>query len=720
LSLKRKKDFIRQNQNLPAEDLAAKTGLSQSQVQKLLDRIETDKRTGPQQDEGSAVKNKIHWAVAFVPALLTFLFYLPLLHHDFVYWDDPAFITQNPNIRFLNPQFFHWMWTTLDTGNWMPLSWLSLALDYHWMGLNPKIYHLTNLLFHGINTTLVFILGLKVLQVTSRQRDGSIKDQDNLWVLLTALLTAILFGLHPIHVESVAWAAERRDVLYAFFYLLALLFYLDYAQSPQMRIKKLIVCFGFFLLALMSKPMAVTLPLILLVMDLWPLARLRSPWARILLEKIPFLLASLVLGIITISAQSGVGAMGPSGGLTLAFRVMNAFHSVIFYLVKMAVPIHLVPFYPIIHPEENTFTAVNFTSALLVLLISFFCWRQWKKEPYWAAAWLFYLISLAPALGILQTGIQAAGDRFTYLSSLGLFLLFAGIATKLLLKNRAVLILFFGGLTLALSAGTWFQLVLWKDSISLWESVVRIYPDVSQLAETNLGTSYEAAGRLEDALREYNRALTLPPTNPHVLDLKGLLLLKEGRIDEAIEAFKSAIALEPVGDPTLPYQHLWLAYEKKGLQPEALAVVESATSKYPASALLQYYLGISDWYAHQAEKSEEAFQKAFALEPDNPEYLTSLASLYQKQGRDKEAIDLYKEGIEKLPQEPVYYLNLGKIYLAKNLFPNAVEMLQTAAQIQTNNPEIFQFLGQAYEKQGQPELAAQSFERAKILGNPGH
>jgi protein O-mannosyl-transferase len=643
LSLKRKKDFIDQNQNMPIEELAAKTGLSQSQIQKLLDGIKTGERVAPRFDEGPGLKNQAYWAVALVPALLTFLFYLPLLHHDFVYWDDPAFIIQNPNIRSLNPQFFHWMWTTLDTGNWMPLSWLSLALDYRWMGLNPEIYHLTNLLFHGINTTLVFILGLRVLRIAPGQKNGSIKGPDNLWVVLTALLAAILFGLHPIHVESVAWAAERRDVLYAFFYLLALLFYLDYAQSPEMRIKKCVACFGFFLLALMSKPMAVTLPLILLVMDLWPLARLRSPWTRIFLEKIPFLLASLLLGVITISAQSEVGAMGPVGGLPLAFRVMNAFHSVIFYLVKMAVPIHLVPFYPITHPEENTFTIANFASALLVFLISFFCWRQWKKRPYWAAAWLFYLVSLSPALGILQTGLQAAGDRFTYLPSLGLFLLFAGAATKFLLKHRAVLILFFAGLTLALGAGTWFQLGLWKDSISFWESVVRIYPDVSQLAQTNLGTSYEAAGRLEDALREYDGALALPPTNPHILDLKGLLLLKENRTDEAIEAFKSAIALEPVGDPTLPYQHLWLAYQKKGIQPEALAVVESATSQYPASARLQYYLGISDWYAHQPEKSEEAFQKAFALEPNNPEYLTSLASLYQKQGQS----ELATQSLEK-------------------------------------------------------------------------
>ena len=658
--------------------------------------------------------------MALVPALLTFLFYLPLLHNGFVYWDDPAFITENPNIRSLGLSFFHWMWTTLDTGNWMPLSWFSLALDYRMMGLNPEIYHLTNLLFHGINTTLVFILGLRILRLGPWQKDVSNRSHDNLWVVFTALLTAILFGLHPIHVESVAWAAERRDVLYPFFYLLALLFYLDYAQSPQTMIKKFVACFGFFLLALMSKPMAVTLPLILLVMDLWPLSRFRSPSARILLEKIPFLLASLLLGVITILAQTKAGAIGPSDILPPAFRVMNALHSVIFYIVKMAAPIHLVPFYPIIHPQENTFSAANVSSALLVFLISFFSWRQWKKRPYLAAAWLFYLVSLSPALGFLQTGLQAAGDRFTYLPSLGLFLLFAGAATKLILRNRMVLIIFFAGLTLALGAGTWFQLGLWKDSITLWESVVRLYPDVSQLAHTNLGHSYEEARRLEDAIKEYNRALAIPPPNPHVFDLKGFTLFKEDRIDEAIEAFKSAIALAPEEDFALPYQHLWLAYQKKGLQLEALAVIEPAAQKYPDSAQCQFYLGISYWYARQTEKSVGAFQKALALEPDNTEYLVTLASLYQKQGNEKKAVDLYKEGIARLPQEPLYYLNLGKIYLAEGLYPNAVETLQTAVQLQPNNPEIYQFLGQTYEKQGQPELAAQHFEKAKMLGSQAH
>ncbi len=677
-------------------------------------------QTKPIPHQEQNVKHPLFWGAVSLSTLLTFLFYIPLFHNDFVFWDDPIFIIQNPNIRSLNASFFYWMWTTLDTGNWMPLSWLSLAFDYQLMGLNPQIYHLTNLIFHLINTTLVFLLSYKVLTIGFSLKEPSRFIQNHSWILLTSFLTAILFGLHPIHVESVAWAAERRDVLYSFFYLLSLIFYLDYVSSLNKSIAKWILCFLFFLLSLMSKPMAVSLPIVLWIMDFWPFRRLRSPWGKILLEKIPFLMTSLLLGVITFSAQSQAGAMGSHGGLPFSFRVMNAFHSFIFYLVKMAVPIHLVPFYPLLHPQENAFTFVNIASVLLVFLITFFCWKHWKKRPYLAGAWTFYLVCLLPASGILQTGLQAAGDRFTYLPSWSLFLLFSAVFSKLLLRNRAILAVSVGCLTIALGSATWNQLGIWNNSIVFWESVELVYPDVSQLVQSNLGQSYDHAGRLEDALKEYDRALAIPPLNPYILDLKAQVLLKENKIDEAIEALKSAIKLETEGDPTVPYLHLWMAYQAKGLQPEALSLMELATQKYPNSAPCQFYLGISYYNSKQLENTQKAFQKALNLEPTNPEYLVSLASLYQKQGQEKEAVDLYKQGIEKVPQEPRCYLNLGKIYLAQGLYSNAINVFKTAAQIQPNDPEIFQTLGMAYERQGQRDLAAQSYERAKYLENQTH
>ena len=293
------------------------------------------------------------WTIGLLPVLLTSFFYLPVLKNNFVNWDDAEVIQENIHIRYLNLDSLHWMFTTFLSGNWIPLTWLSFAVDYRLGGLNPLIYHLDNLVLHGLNTLVVFFLSLKLLGRMPRQETFGAGQGILNWKWMAAFLTAILFGLHPIHTKSVAWATERKDLLSGFFFFTSLWVYLDYAANKKNS--SYLICLGLFLLALLSKPMAVTLPLVLLLLDFYPLERLSGQWTKRVLEKIPFWAASLLSGWITIIAQSQSKAFSAMDKLPMLFRISNAFHSVDFYLAKMFIPLDLAAFYPL-PPDQNIFS----------------------------------------------------------------------------------------------------------------------------------------------------------------------------------------------------------------------------------------------------------------------------------------------------------------------------------------------------------------------------
>ena len=326
---------------------------------------------------------------------------------------------------------------------------------------------------------------------------------------------------------------------------------------------------------------------------------------------------------------------------------MNAFHSIVFYLWKMLVPVPLVPFYPIVRPETSAGTLPNIAAMLLVLLVSIACLRYGGgKRAYLSAAWLGYLVILAPVLGIVQVGSQAAADRYTYFASLSPFLLGSAAVAALAVPTAAearpsgirqwsalglcgVLVAVLGYLTVG-------QIAIWKHSTTLWEHVTRAYPDASQIARTNLANAYRQAGRVDEALREYDRALAL--TAPHAIphEGKGLALLDKGLVDEAIVEFKTAITLDP--RHAKAYRNLWVAYDKKGMTDEALAAVQQAVEVDPEFAEGYSSLGISYGRKGRFEDSERAFAKALSLESANPQYLANLATTYQRAGKLDRAI----------------------------------------------------------------------------------
>ena len=517
-------------------------------------------------------------ALSLALFLAVLLAYLPVLHNGFVNWDDPEAIKENPYIRDFSLPSLQWMFTTFHTGNWIPLTWLSLALDYQIGGLNPVVYHLDNLLLHGLNTVLVFFLSFQILGVAWKNRDPAVQGLSKGRSLAAAALAALLFGLHPIHVESVAWATERKDVLCGFFYLLSLLAYLRWAGAAAGRNGKAALCLGLFVLAAMAKPMAITLPVAMLVLDYWPLGRLPASWREALREKIPFFLAALVFTGLAVTAQAQWNAISPEGDSGLPFRAMNAFHSLAFYLWKMILPVHLHPYYPLV-PGAGAFSLPNLLAASAVLLVSWACFSARRIRPYWAAAWLYYLATLAPVLGLLQVGGQAAADRYTYLPSLGPCLLLGTWVVLSLRKNILLGFLFCFLIAGGLGALTWRQAGLWKDSVTLWENAAKANPGVSQLIHSNLANAYRSAGRPGDAVSEYDQAIAIGPPRAYPHDGKGVALLDKGLTEEAIREFQQAVALDPADLPA--HRHLFLLYQKLGRNQEAMEEYQEAARLVP-------------------------------------------------------------------------------------------------------------------------------------------
>ena len=543
---------------------------------------------------------------ALAVAAVTAALYVPALAADFVNWDDLAGIRDNHHLRSLGWRSFRWMFSTFASGNWIPLTWLSHAVDYRLWGLNPLGPHLTNVILHSLNTYLVFFLSRKFLSLARASERGNSTASEGEGDLLVPTLAALVFGIHPVHVESVAWVTERKDLLCALFYLLSVSEYLASSLSSGPNYRRLSSCFGFFCLALLSKPMAVTLPVVLLLLDAWPLRRLRAGRPVVLLEKIPFFLLSLIVGLVTVKAQSSVGAVASFERAPAAFRVMNALHSIVFYVRELVAPVELVPYHPIRAVSEGAFGLPNLLAAVIVVAVTAGCAHCWRRgHPSPLTAWIYYLVTVAPVLGIIQVGTQSAADRYTYLPSVGLGLLFASGVAQLskAVHRRAkhalvpkLLSLPLAAWLLWLAVSTVVQIRVWENSYTLWRHVTDAYPE-----------------------------------SPFALDGLGSALLEQGLPEAAIPHLKRAVEIQPSYVPS--YQSLWYAFNRLGRHEEALGVIQQALGRAPRRAEAYNSLGITLARLRRFQDSANALEKATALEPRSAEYLANLSSSYRSLGR---------------------------------------------------------------------------------------
>ncbi len=471
-------------------------------------------------------------ALAFT---ITAVFY-QVRTYDFVNYDDPGYVYENPNIQDgITSKAIKWALTTGYAGNWHPLTWLSHMLDWQLFGSNAGGHHLTNLIFHVANTLLLFIV---LKQMTQR-----------LW---PSAFVAALFALHPLHVESVAWVAERKDVLSTFFWILTMWAYLRYVKRPS--VARYLLTLLAFALGLMSKPMLVTLPFVLLLLDYWPLGRVSSEQRRIyhlIREKIPFFVLSVISSVVTFLVQQSSGTVAKLIQVSLKIRIFNALISYVEYIEKTIWPVHLAVFYP--HPDQSIPILYTVISAILLLVVTILVLRFAKGHRYLVTGWFWYLGTLVPVIGLVQVGQQALADRYTYITLTGLFIIIAWGMPELLTKWRykkialtplALLVI------LAMSVCTYFQLRYWQNSITLFQHALDVTGD-NYMAHFCIAEPLRKQGRLDEAIYHYKRALAealwldLNPAQTHYYLGQVLVQVQGEKINEAITHFEEALRLSP-------------------------------------------------------------------------------------------------------------------------------------------------------------------------------
>ena len=538
------------------------------------------------------MNKKIRCIIAASVALVTLLIYLPALRNGFVgIWDDNAYVVENPHIRSLDAAFFRWAFLDFHVSNWHPLTWISHAVDYALWGLNPLGHHLTNIVLHAVNTALVVMLALMLLDIVKKRsvQNGAASLLNDRTVLIAAVVTGLLFGIHPVHVESVAWVAERKDLLCALFFLLSVMAYVRYVLDQESGVrsqesedsgkngaggftvffnKYYLLSIALFILALMSKPMAVTLPVVLLILDWYPFTRILSIQTLLTagIEKLPFLALSLVSSIIAILAQSAGESIGSLELIPFSTRLLVAAKSLIAYLGKMLLPLNLIPFYP--YPKDATLFSFPYASAIILAAgITAACIVLAKKQRLWLSAWGYYVVTLIPVLGIVQVGNQAMADRYTYLPSIGPFLVTglcaAGIAEKARFFSRKPVLGMIAPLVVAivvffsLAAGTVQQIGVWKNGFVLWDHVIAKGFE-SATAYNNRGLSMDAMGQRDKAIADFSRAISMEPGNYFAYNNMGVMYGKDGQYQRSIDYFLKAISINP--EFTDSYCNLGLSY----------------------------------------------------------------------------------------------------------------------------------------------------------------
>ncbi|HEX9046381.1 MAG TPA: tetratricopeptide repeat protein [Verrucomicrobiae bacterium] len=565
--------------------------------------------------------------VCFALALGTALLYWPITHHPFIIFDDLQYIADNGHVNTgITWDNFVWAFTTGEQANWHPITWLSHQLDWTLFGTNAGGHHLINLLFHVANTLLLFLF--------LRRATGA------LW---RSAFVAALFAWHPLHVESVAWAAERKDVLCAFFSLLTLLAYARYAagevsengnESRQSVIRHSSLFYGLsllcFALALMSKPMAVTLPFVSLLLDFWPLRRTHgsgfslSTIKALAVEKIPFFTLALGSCIVTYLVQAHGGAVA---GTSVADNLANAVLAYGGYIAKFFWPADLVVVYP--HAAHWSMTLVLATAAVLVLW-TFLCVRNWNKSPFLAVGWFWFMGALVPTVGLVQVGAASMADRYTYIPSIGFFIVVVwGAAGLFSATARAKVWLPVVG-CLALLACAWTtsrQVACWRGSIPLFWHALEVTKD-NYIAENCLGKSYEVAGDNAAALVCYRAAVAAEPRFPSSHFNLAMCLLTTGQRAEAIEYLQTAGALAP-RDPNIQY-NLGIYFAQQNQWTNAMNCFSNSLLTRPNYPAGQFALASALANVGAPAAARDHYREALRLKPNFPEAKTNLERLLKE------------------------------------------------------------------------------------------
>jgi len=633
------------------------------------------------------------------------------LGHEFVNYDDDLYVYENPAVtRGLTLQGIIWAFTHVHCSNWHPLTWVSHMLDCQFYGLSPGGHHLTNILLHTATAILLFLI--------LRQMTGA------LW---RSAFVAAVFAIHPLRVESVAWVAERKDVLSGLFFMLTIGAYARYAQrrsrvepsslrsaasgsrepraqsvsalDPRLPALDYCLVLLFFALGLMCKPMLVTLPLVLLLLDYWPLVRVAGGGWRVtrfgvqvpqlstlnhlLYEKLPLFGLAVASGMVTIFAQTK--AIQSFEQISLPLRVGNALISYVAYLGQMFWPSGLAVLYPFAAMDVGVSGVVLSLVLLAGISAGAFVLRH---RRYFLTGWLWYLIMLAPVIGILQVGSQARADRYTYLPQIGLYVLLTWAVADLCAgwRHRRVVL---GGCATILLVALIFcarvQTAYWRNSESLWTHTLACTSD-NAIAHNNLGVTLLQKGKVDEAIVHYQKALQINPDHVEAHIDFGNALIKKGSVDEAMVHYQKALQINP--DSAKAHDNLGNALFKKGNVDEAIIHYQKALQIKPGSAETHYNLGNALLQKGNVDEAIVHYQMALQIKPDNTEAHNSLGGALLQKGKVDEAIPHFQRALQIKPDNAEACYNLGNALLQKGRADEAITHYQKALQIKPNYLEV--------------------------------
>lgn len=610
--------------------------------------------------------------IACMLVALTFALFARVAAHDFINYDDPDYVTNNPHVQQgITWETVQWAFTATQPANWHPIAWLSHLLDFQLFGLNPAGHHLVSALIHALNAALLFA----ALRGLTGDRGCS-------------ALVAGLFAVHPLHVESVAWVAERKDVLSSLFWFATLAAYAWYVRKPAPA-RYMLVAIG-LALGLMTKSMLVTLPFVLLLLDRWPLKRIDasnvfSPtaWRWLIVEKIPLFALSAACSVMTISTQRGEGALISLEHIPYWARIANACDAYTAYLLKTIWPAGLSVFYP--HPGTDISLWRAGFAALFLAVCTIAVLLRVRKQPYLAVGWFWYLGVLAPVIGVVQAGTQSMADRYTYVPLVGIFIAVTWGLDELAHSKQARARLTAAGMAClaALSVCTWFQLGHWQNNDTLFTHAIA-NTERNALAHNNLGFEYLKRGDNAAALELFRRAVEYAPNWDQPHGNLATALLELGDAEAAVEQAARAYRLVDGGSAAPPEAQalLYVArfYSERNDMTSAIPYAVRATAIAPQWLDGRVFLGETLLASGRVNEAIEQLAKAQHLDPSDTRTLNSLGVAYLKRGEPAEAELVLREAIELEPTNPEFLHHAGLAKLAQGDTQGAVRRFEAALQ----------------------------------------
>jgi len=619
--------------------------------------------------------------------------------NDFINLDDPGYIIENNIVQSgLNFQNIKWAFTSVVLANWHPLTMISYMLEWQLFGANPAGYHIVSLMLH-IGAVIILFLFLY-------------KSTKHFW---PSAFAAALFALHPLRVESVAWVAERKDVLSMFFGMACLWAYSSYCEKRKSS--SYLICLILFTLSLLSKPMLVTLPFVMLLLDFWPFHRWQKALQEkgsffqkiqsLIYEKIPFFMITIVSSAITLWAQSKGGAVSSLKNLPFIERLENAFVSYTAYLGKMICPVHLAVFYPFETPLPLLEIV---SSAMIIILITFIVLAYTKKLPFLFVGWCWYIGTLIPVIGLIQVGSQAMADRYTYMPSIGIAIMIAwGIPSFMKRMNIKKEILFLASITLLMifSFLTWLQCGYWKNNFSLYEHALKSTRN-NHMAHLSLGLSLSVERKFAEAIYHYNEVLRIIPDDLSTYTFRGIAYSEIGQNLKAIENFDKTVKLR--ANYADDFNNRGIAYFRLKQNDKAIEDFTKAISSKAEYADAFNNRGAALIKLEQPLRAIKDFSKAIQIKPEFAEAYYNRASVYEKQGQYQNAVNDLNKAIQLKPDIADYYYSRGIAYGKLEQNDLACRDFNKVIRLKPGNADAYLGRGVCLAKLGQSDLALADFQ----------